>query len=234
MISKAGKLFYVMPVIAVLVASAVLVKPESLPADAVAMEPVLIIDAGHGGADGGAVAPDGTPEADINLDIALRVEALADFCGTPAIMTRQGADIDYPVDAQTLAQMKVADQRARLALINETTGAIMVSIHQNFFSSSSPCGAQVFYGEKAGSDTLAAQIQSNLTAQLQPQNRRMATRISEDIYLMKNAACRAVLVECGFLSNADELAKLKTQPYRMQLAAVIFGSYLQYIRGVVT
>lgn len=229
-----GKLFYIAPVLAAIVALGVLARPESQTTEAAAVEPVLVIDAGHGGADGGAVAADGTPEAEINLDIALRMEALADFWGSETVMTRRSADIEYPSAADTIAQKKVADQHARLALINGTSGAIVVSIHQNFFSSSGPNGAQVFYGAKDGSEALAALIQENIAVQLTPQNRRLAARISDDIYLMKNAACRAVLVECGFLSNPEELSRLKTPLYRMQLAAVIFGSYLQYTRGVVT
>lgn len=230
------KLFYIAPVLAVLVALAVLIKPETVPAmtEGESGSALLIIDAGHGGADGGAVAADGTPEADINLDIALRIEALAALCGVQTVMTRESADIDYPPEADTIARMKVADQHARLALINETPNAVFLSIHQNFYTAAKPNGAQVFYGPVSGSDQLAATIQSNLTAQLAPDNRRLAAPISEDVYLMKNAACRAVLVECGFLSNPAELARLKTESYRLQLAAVIFGSYLQYTRGAVT
>lgn len=230
------KLFYIAPILAVLVALAVLIKPETVPAlaEGESESALLIVDAGHGGADGGAVAADGTPEADINLDIALRIKALAALCGVQTVMTRENADIDYPPEADTVARMKVADQHARLALINQTPNALLLSIHQNFYTASAPHGAQVFYGSKPGSDRLAALIQSNLTAQLAPDNRRLAAPISEDVYLMKNAACRAVLVECGFLSNPDELAELKTEAYRLQLATVIFGSYLQYTKGVVT
>ena len=235
MMSNARKLYYIAPALAVLVALILLVKPSVLPAASEnTAAPVLIIDAGHGGADGGAVASDGTQEADINLDIALRLKAIAVLCGTETRMTRESGDIDYPPEADTVSRMKVADQHARLALIRETPGALLLSIHQNFFSASRPSGPQVFYGAVPGGDELAAILQANLTAQLAPQNRRMAARMSEDIYLMKNAGCRAVLVECGFLSNPGELAQLKTEQYRLQLAAVLFGSYLQYTRGIVT
>lgn len=235
MMSNARKIFYIAPLLAVLVALGVLMKPEAKPASAALQaEQTLIIDAGHGGADGGAVAADGTIEAEINLDIALRIEALAALCGVQTVMTRESADIHYPPEADTISRMKVADQHARLALINETPNAVLLSIHQNFYTAAKPSGAQVFYGAVSGSETLAAAIQANLTAQLAPENRRLASRISDDVYLMKNASCRAVLVECGFLSNPGELDKLKSEDYRLQLAAVIFGSYLQYTRGVVT
>lgn len=234
MIFKAEKLFYLAPLAAVLTALAVLVQPKTQTVDAPTGTQVLIIDAGHGGADGGAVAADGTEEAGINLDIALRIEALAALFGTETVMTRSTEQIDYPPQADTLSAMKVADQHTRLALINDTPNAVFLSIHQNFFSSSSPSGAQVFYGEQEGSEDLAVLIQSNLTDQLAPQNRRLAAKISDDVYLMKNADCCAVLVECGFLSNSGELEKLKSEEYRLQLATVIFGSYLQYTGEVIT
>lgn len=204
--------------------------PEQLRTDA-APAPILIIDPGHGGEDGGAVAPDGTLESDINLDIALRLEALAAFWGVETVMTRSGADIDYPSDAETLAAKKKADQDARLARIHATPGGVLLSIHQNNYPSPAPWGIQVFYGSEPGSDALARVLQENLSAQLCPDNRRLAEPIDDDIYLMRNAGCPAVLAECGFLSHPDDLAKLASGSYRTQLAAVMLGSYLQYLRG---
>ena len=235
MVSNARKWIYAVPLLAALALVILLGKPSVtvVSSDELA-PPVLVIDAGHGGADGGAVAADGTQEADINLDIALRLRAIAALCGTETRMTRESADIDYPPEAESIAQRKLADQRARLALIHETPGVLLLSIHQNFFSAAGPNGPQVFYGTEPGGEELAELIQTNLNAQLAPQNRRLAAPISDDIYLMKNAGCRAVLVECGFLSNPDELAQLQNGQYRLRLAALLFGSYLQYTRGVVT
>lgn len=194
----------------------------------------LVIDAGHGGEDGGAVAPDGTLESDINLDIALRLEALAEFWGVPAVMSRAESAIDYPAGAETLAQMKKADQDARLALIASTPGAVLLSIHQNYYPSEKPSGIQVFYGTEPGSEELAVLMQSNLTAFLCPDNRRVAAGIDQGIYLMRKAACPAVLVECGFLSNPVELTKLEDPVYREKLAVVMLASYLQYTKGMIT
>ena len=193
--------------------------------------PVLILDAGHGGEDGGAVAPDGTLESDINLDIALRLEALAQFWGVETRMTRRTESIDYPASAQTLAAKKKADQNARLELINGTPGAILISIHQNNYPAASPHGIQVFFGTEPHSGVLADSLQRNLTQALCPENRRVAEPIDEGIYLMRQANCPAVLVECGFLSNPDELKKLESESYRMELASVILASCMQYIRG---
>jgi N-acetylmuramoyl-L-alanine amidase len=193
---------------------------------------VLVIDAGHGGADGGAVALDGTLESDINLDIALRLEALAAFWGVPTVMTRDSADIAYPSEAATLSAMKKADQNARVALIQNTPGAVLLSIHQNNYPAGAPWGIQVFYGTGAQSDTLAGVLQDNLTQNLCPDNRRVAEPIDSGIYLMRKASCPAVLVECGFLSNASDLEKLETPSYRTELAAVMLASYLQYMGGI--
>ena len=194
--------------------------------------PVLLIDPGHGGADGGAVAADGTRESDINLDIALRLQALCRFWGVDAVMTRTGDDIDYPAGADTIAAKKVADQHARLALINGTPGAVLLSIHQNKYPASAPHGIQVFYGPQAGSQDLARLAQAALTEQLCPDNRRVAAPAEGSIYLMKNARCPAVLAECGFLSNPGDLAALQAGGYRLKLAAVLLAGYMQYIRGV--
>lgn len=194
-------------------------------------EPVLIIDAGHGGEDGGAVAPDGTLESDLNLDIALRLEALASFWGMESVMTRSTAAITYPADADTLSAKKKADQNARVEQINSVPDGVLLSIHQNFYPAQAPWGIQVFYGAEPESDILAAQMQENLTAQLCPENRRIAEPIDDGIYLMRRAECRAILVECGFLSNPSDLGKLTTESYRTELAAVMLATYLQYIRG---
>ena len=170
---------------------------------------VLILDAGHGGEDGGAVAPNGTVEADVNLQIALRARAIAELTGVEVVMTRDSPDIAYPDDATTIAERKKADQHQRADLICKTDNAVLISIHQN-------C------------DTLGALMHDNLVAYLDPQNRRVAAPISDKIYLMREVKCPAVLVECGFLSNESECAKLKDGGYQTKLAAVIIASYLQY------
>ncbi len=197
-----------------------------------ATEPVLVIDAGHGGADGGAVAADGTLESDINIDVALRLDALARFWGIEPVMTRTGSDIDYPADATSISAKKVADQHARVELINSTPGAVLISIHQNNYPAASPFGIQVFFGSAPGSDEFALLLQENMTAQLCPNNRRVASPVDDSIYLMNKIGCTAVLAECGFMSNPNDLENLKTGTYRLQLAAVMLASYLQYIRGL--
>ena len=174
---------------------------------------VLILDAGHGGEDGGAVAPNGT---------------VAELTGIEVVMTRDSPDIAYPDNATTIAERKKADQHQRAELIRKTDNAVLISIHQNCYPDRKPSGAQVLYAASDGSEALGTQIHDNLVAYLDPQNRRVAAPISEKIYLMREVKCPAVLVECGFLSNESECTKLKDGGYQTKLAAVIIASYLQY------
>ena len=199
-------------------------------ADFTASGPVLVIDAGHGGADGGAVGIDGTTESGINLDIALKMQALARFCGQETVMTRTSEDIQYPAEAQTIAAKKVADQRARVQLINSLPDAVLISVHQNKYPDPRPRGSQALYAATDGSRELGEAIHANLLA-LYPENRRVAAQISGDIYLTKNISCPAVLVECGFLSNPEDAALLDTDAYRLKLAVILIGSFLDHERG---
>ncbi len=187
----------------------------------------LVIDPGHGGLDGGASAADGTSESGINLSVALRLRALAHLFGLRTVMTRTQEALDYPDEATGIREKKVWDQKSRVALINATPDAVLISIHQNFFPDARPSGTEVLYGAGEASAALAQCTQQNLVAQLCPNNRRVAAPISDSIYLMKHVTCPAILVECGFLSNAAEAEKLRSDAYQTKLALVILASYLQ-------
>lgn len=191
--------------------------------------PVLVIDPGHGGEDGGAVSVTGTHESIINLDISLRAATLAGLTGLPYRMTRTSEDIDYPAELKKVSQRKLFDQQSRVALINGTEGAILLSIHQNFFPKKSAHGPQTFYAKTAGSDILADCMAKSLDAALLPENVREAKPIAPKIYLMKNVNCPAVLVECGFLSNAEEARLLDTDTYRLRVAVSLTSGYLSYL-----
>ncbi|MBR6654433.1 MAG: N-acetylmuramoyl-L-alanine amidase [Oscillospiraceae bacterium] len=194
-----------------------------------AQKPILIIDPGHGGEDGGAVAADGTKESEINLAVALKMEALCGFLGIDSIMTRESEILDYPKSANTIRAKKIADQKARIELINSTPNAVLISVHQNTYPNAKPSGGQALYGKADGSKELAELIQNNISLNIDADNNRGAAKISDDIYLMKKADCPAVLVECGFMSNPAELEMLKTEEYQTKLAAVFIASYTQFI-----
>ena len=187
---------------------------------------IVVIDAGHGGEDGGAVSPDGVVESGINLAVAQRLDAVLTLLGENTVMTRTEDISIHSEEAQTLRQKKRSDLQNRVELVNSTPNAVLLSIHQNSLPKSKRThGAQAFYGGFEGSDTLALSIQSALNLSINDVPKE-AKRISEDVYLMKNVNAPAVLVECGFLSNRDETEKLQQSTYQTTLAVVIAAGFL--------
>ena len=187
----------------------------------------LVIDAGHGGFDGGAVGANGTCEQDINLSIARRVQLLAGFFGTRTEMTRPDENaLDYD-PSQPVRHNKVTDIKAREKIVADTANPVFVSIHLNKFSDPQYHGAQVFYSANhAASRTLAEQLQADLITGADPENHRQVKQAEKSIYLMKQLDCPAVIVECGFLSNPDEEARLAQPEYHKKLALCIACGYL--------
>jgi N-acetylmuramoyl-L-alanine amidase len=187
----------------------------------------LIIDAGHGGEDGGAVTKSGLLESGLNLDIALRADALAAFFGVKTVLTRDSETLYYSPGATTTRQRKAEDQKRRLALINGTENAVFLSIHQNMYPKPAPYGAQVLFAKTRGSAELGAALQELLVNTLDTSNRRAAERVEDTIFLMNYLECPAVLVECGFMSNPNEEALLRSGAYRLKLAAILTAGFLQ-------
>jgi len=187
----------------------------------------LIIDAGHGGEDGGAFTNSGLLESRLNLDIALRADALAAFFGVRTELTRNSEILLYSPENTTTRSRKAEDQRRRLAIVQETANAVFLSIHQNTYQTPSPYGAQVLYAPTQGSEELGVRLQTLLTQTLDPTNRRTAERVADTILLMNNIDCPAVLVECSFMSNPAEAALLQTDKYRTKLAVVLTAAILQ-------
>lgn len=189
---------------------------------------VWVIDAGHGGEDGGAVGADGSRESDINLAIARRLEGLLILLGEETRMTRTDDRSIHSEGAATLREKKRSDLKNRVALVNGTQGAILVSIHQNSLPSSKRTqGAQVFYGKKEGSAELANAVQTALNQTVNAGNEKTEKAIDASIFLMKNVTAPAILIECGFLSNESETALLKSGDYQQRLAVVIASGLLQ-------
>lgn len=191
--------------------------------------PVLVIDAGHGGEDGGAVSLSGVFESEINLDIAQKMAALSGLTGIEFIMTRDSDDIKYPEGLNTTSKRKKYDQKKRVELINATRNAVLISVHQNCYPHKSPHGPQAFYSKAESSDSLAALTQDAMNMVLYPENRRIAMPVANNIYLFKNVKCPAVLVECGFISNPEESKLLDTDTYRLKVATVLISAYLKYL-----
>lgn len=189
---------------------------------------VVVIDAGHGGNDPGKVAINKTLEKDINLAIALKLQAMLEEQGIQVVMTRTE---DKGLYTETDTNKKMADMKARCKLIADTSPDVVVSIHQNSYSSESVKGAQVFYYTKSEqAKALAQSIQSTMVTQLDKTNKREA-KPNSDYYLLLHTDCPSVIVECGFLSNRAEASKLETEDYQSQVAKAVMDGVLVYLQG---
>lgn len=190
----------------------------------------IVIDAGHGGMDGGAVADDGTLEKDLNLALAKTVERLLISLGANVEMTRS-EDVMYAEPSSP--HKKLDDLTARIKTTEGAGDAVFVSIHMNKFPVQKYSGLQVYYSKNNDeSRALADALQNAAAAYISPENTRQPKAAGDGIYIMSHLNCPAVLIECGFLSNPDELALLKTEEYRNKLAAVIAVTVMEYINQV--
>lgn len=197
------------------------------PAVSLITTPTLVIDAGHGGVDGGAVSDAGTVESGLNLDIALRLRDLMLFMGVAPVMTRTEDTLVSSPEDDTIRKMKVADQKYRVALIDSLTDPVLMSIHMNKYpESSNVSGVQVFYDSDGASRAFAQSLQQMLIESLKPAKKREAAAIGEDIYLTKMTDCPAVLIECGFLSNPGDEANLNDPDYRKLIAVTLAAGWL--------
>lgn len=187
----------------------------------------IVIDAGHGGVDGGAVSCSGKNESSFNLQIALRLNDLMHLMGYDTVMIRS-TDTSVYTSGQTIAQKKVSDLKQRVTIVNRTQNAVLVSIHQNTFPESQYSGAQVFYSKSSGSEELAKLLQEELVACLNPGSSRKAKQGS-GIYLLDKTTTPGVLVECGFLSNPQEEQALRTPEYQKKICCVISAAVARFL-----
>ena len=176
----------------------------------------VIIDAGHGGVDGGAISCTGVEESKINLEIALRLDDLMHLLGIQTKMIRT-EDVSIYTKGDTIAAKKVSDLKERVRIVSETKNALLVSIHQNYFEDSRYSGAQVFYNNDTA---LAKELQSAFVTILNPGSKRKIKK-SNGVYLMDKIACNGLLIECGFLSNKNEEALLRDATYQKKICCVI-------------
>ena len=188
---------------------------------------VLVIDAGHGGEDGGTTGAAGTHEDEVNLAIAKRLEAILTLMGYQTRMTRSNSG-SLATEGETIRARKQSDLRNRVKLANKHPNSILVSIHQNHFPDPKYDGVQVFFTDSA--ESLANAMQASLTTALAPHSRRTAKKVS-GIYLMEHITCPGLLVECGFLSNPAEEQKLLTAQYQKHMAAVMATVLAKYADG---
>lgn len=192
--------------------------------------PVVIIDAGHGGIDGGAISQNGIVEKDINLSISKNIKSLFDLSGIECIMTRED---DYELEPQNSysSSRKRRDLLARIEITENYENAVLVSIHQNTYPSSKLKGLQVFYSKNdIKSKDLASIIKNNNFILLDKDNLREIKAAGREILVLDSVECPAVLIECGFLSNAHEASLLSDELYQKKLAFMIFKSINDFLQ----
>lgn len=196
---------------------------------------IIILDAGHGGEDGGAVAADGTNEKDINLAITKKTAAFFEIFGVEYIPVRTEDTSVGDNSLTTLRERKKSDIRSREKLVKSTPNAIFFSIHQNMYDIAKYKGTQVFYGsQNPESELLAQEIQNSVKKRLQDDNTRQIKPSGDSIYLLYKAKAPSVMIECGFLSNPEELALLKDENYQKQMSYSVFCGLISYLNNCIT
>ncbi len=191
--------------------------------------PLIIIDPGHGGRDGGASSEGGALEKDINLQISNMISRLSTAYGIDCMLTR---DKDEMLGSELSGnKKKMKDLKCRVNLANSSDNCIFVSIHQNKFPQKKYSGLQVYYSRNSVySKPLAEKIQSTVKKNIQTDNDRVVKPASSSIYVLDNVKCPAVLVECGFLSNDAEAKLLSDTDYQKKLSACIFTAVFNYLQ----
>ncbi|MCI6616142.1 N-acetylmuramoyl-L-alanine amidase [Ruminococcus sp.] len=211
-----------------LMISAALKIKVSVSSESVKTMPTIVIDAGHGGEDGGAVSDSGVLEKDINLSIANDTSALFYMLGFDVTQTRI-TDIALDNGEDTIRKRKVSDMKKRLEIFNSSEENTVISIHQNKFSEIKYHGTQIFYSpNNPKSKLLADSIKYSVKGLLQPDNERECKKADSGIYLLKNTNNPAVIVECGFISNGEECKNLLDSQYQKQMAYSITAGFLSY------
>ncbi|MBE6938269.1 MAG: hypothetical protein E7460_06935 [Ruminococcaceae bacterium] len=188
----------------------------------------VVLDAGHGGADGGTVGRSGTVEKDINLEITLLTREFCDFLGVKTVLTR---DSDVSLGSgETLRRQKATDLRARVELVRSLGPVCLISIHQNYYGDRVSRGAQVFYapGNQSG-EALAKSMRQSIAHATGEEKPREAMAIPNGNYLLENLACPAIIIECGFLSHPEEEMLLNSPEYRARLAFAVAAEALNCV-----
>ena len=192
--------------------------------------PVIILDAGHGGIDGGCSTKDGVPEKGINLSILLTLRDMLRMYGYEVEVTRDTDTSIHDEGIEGIANQKSSDMDNRLALFNKYDNAVCISIHQNQFTDPKYSGAQMFYSAtNKGSKALAQAVQSKFREYIQPNNDREIKQCGKELFLCYFSQNPTIMAECGFLSNPEEAEQLKTKDYQNKVAFSIFAGLCEYL-----
>lgn len=191
--------------------------------------PTVILDAGHGGIDGGATGVDGSYEKDINLAVTLKLNDMLRLAGFDTVLTRDKDELICGNGLNSIREKKSSDLHKRMDIMKNTENSVFLSIHQNSYPGESSCGTQVFYSPNDDiSPELAGVIQNNIKIMLQPDNNRKTKKSTTSVFLLYYAVKPAVMVECGFLTNKDDCSKLSDENYQSGIAFSIACSLIEY------
>ena len=197
--------------------------------ESIEKEQVIIIDAGHGGEDSGAVGKNGVLEKDLNLAVAMTVGRILENNGFKVIYTRTEDKLLYKEEENVKGIRKISDLKNRCKIANENPDAIFVIIHMNSFGKEKYSGLQVYYSEgKEESMAIAEKIQNSVRTALQPDNNRKI-KSSQSMYVLDNTDNVAILIECGFLTNEDECKRLSEKEYQNNLSFAIVCGIIEYV-----
>lgn len=194
-------------------------------------KPIIVLDAGHGGLDSGAVGMTGVLEKDINLSIVLALRDLFEMSGFEVVLTRDEDISIYDAGVEGIRNQKMSDMDNRLAIIQKYPDSIFLCIHQNNFTDPQYSGAQMFYNNNNPLNRTLAQIMKNKFTQLQPENGREIKLSGNELFLLKSNKNPSLMIECGFLSNPEEEQKLSTWEYQQKVAFTIWGGVMEFLNA---
>lgn len=214
----------------VLLAVCARVTEHALPTSAPAAEkPVIVLDAGHGGLDSGAVGKSGLLEKDVNLSIVLGLRDMLEMSGFEVVLTRDEDISIYDAGTEGIRNQKLSDMDNRLKIVQSHPDSIFLCIHQNNYTDPQYFGGQMFYNNNNPNNRTLAQIMQNRFAILQEGNDREIKLSGDELFLLKSNPNPSLMIECGFLSNPEEEAKLSTWEYQQKVAFTIYGGLMEYI-----
>lgn len=195
-------------------------------------KPVIVIDAGHGGLDSGAVGKGGTLEKDVNLSVVLTLRDMFQMSGFEVVLTRDQDISIYDDGVVGIRNQKLNDMDNRLKIIQSYPDSIFLCVHQNNFTDPQYFGGQMFYNNNHPDNRTLAQIMQNRFAQLQPGNDREIKLSGDELFLLKSNKNPSLMIECGFLSNPEEEQLLSTWEYQQKVAFTIFSGVMEYLDTV--
>ena len=203
--------------------------PVSAPAPS---KPTIVLDAGHGGLDSGAVGKNGVLEKDVNLAVVLDLRDMLEMSGFEVVLTRDEDVSIYDPGIEGIRNQKLNDMDNRLKIIQKYPDSVFLCIHQNNFTDPQYFGGQMFYNNNNPSNRTLAQIMQRRFADLQPGNDREIKLSGNELFLLKSNENPSLMIECGFLSNPDEEQLLSTKEYQQKVAFTIYGGLLEYFDEV--